>query len=258
MVRRMAQTLIIGLAITYVLFGAYLYFMQGKLIYFPSEQDFFQCEGFGGYEKMDYKGTRFYYLKQGDEAVVFYHGNAGSACDRSFHKPMLEPTGKSLVFVEYSGYSNHGSFPRKKAIVKDVKNVVEWVNGQNFKNVAVMGESIGSGAASYHSSIGEADGIILLSPFPSIAEAAPWLYRIYPLGLIMTENYDNVKYLEDYSSRILIIHGAKDDIIRPALSQELFDRLNTEKKERFLVSNAGHNDLFEFDETRKKIVEFLS
>ena len=243
----MVQQIAVSLIFAYILFGIYIYFMQSKLIYYPDNQDFFQCEGFNDYEKVEYKATRFYYLKQNNDVMIFYHGNAGSACDRSFLKSLFESTGKSLVFVEYAGYSNHKSSPNKKLILQDVENMIGWIKDKNFGQVAVIGESIGAGAASYHASLGKVDSLLLLGSFSSAVRAAPWLYKIYPLRILMTENYDNVEYLQKYPSKILFIHGSKDFIINSKHSRELFDTLDKADREYFLVEGAGHNDLFDFD-----------
>ena len=90
------------------------------MIYYPDNQDFYGCEGFKDYEKINFNGTRFYLFEQSDSVLVYYHGNAGSACDRSFLKDIFEQSNHTLVFVEYAGYSNDTKKPSVVLFLKDV------------------------------------------------------------------------------------------------------------------------------------------
>ncbi len=244
--------------IVYILFGLYLFLAQGRMVYFPSKQDFSHCEGFEEYEKVEFKETRFYELQKNKDLVIFYHGNAGSACDRAFLKPLLEKSGKSVIVMEYAGYSNHNHRPSKKLILQDVKNIVEYTKQQQYQTITVLGESVGTGAAAYHSSISSNVRLFLLSPFTSMTDLAPWLFKVYPLKLLMTQNYDNREYLKNFRGEIFIIHGSEDTIIAPIISRNLFDSLATHQKQYHLVAGAGHNDLYSFEDTKVNISAFLS
>ena len=257
MAARVLLHLIIALLIVYFLFALYLYFFQRKLIYYPDNQDFNSCPDFDDYEKVNYKGTRFYYLEQSKQVVIYYHGNAGSACGRSFLRPLLEPTGKSIIIVEYAGYSNDERGPSKELILKDVEHVNRWIKEKKFTNVTTMGMSIGASAASYHAQIGRVDQVLLLAPFSTTAALAQSIYRIYPAKLLLKENYDNIEYLSTYQKKLLIIHGKNDRIISPRLSRALFDSAPTKEKQYILVEGAGHNTLFDISTAKESIRSFI-
>lgn len=89
-IKKMISSVIIAMIITYFLVGLYLFFFQKSMIYFPNDQDFESCTGFKDYEKINHNGTRFYLKQISDQAIIYYHGNAGSACDRSFIKDLFE------------------------------------------------------------------------------------------------------------------------------------------------------------------------
>jgi esterase/lipase len=250
--------ILIILIASYILNGLILFLRQRSIIYYPDKQDFESCPGFADYSKKNYNGTRFYYKqKSTDNVIVHYHGNAGSTCDRSYFKQILETTDSSIIFVEYAGYSNDTKKPSEKLILEDVRNIDNFIKENNFKNVTIYGQSIGSGAASYHTSLDNVSSLILVAPFSGLYDIAKSIYKIYPVSILLKEKYDNIKWLENYKGKLLVIHGDKDEIIQPKFSQKLFDEVTTEKKEYFLIKDKGHNDLWTSREFNNKIIEFI-
>lgn len=243
--------------ICYLLFGFWLFLSQRKFIYFPDNQDFLSCEGFQDAQKIYMDKTRAYLKKTSDKLVIVYHGNAGSACDRYFLKEIFEKKGYSYIFVEYSGYSNDTKNPSKKLLQQDVKNTIHFVETQKFKKIIIYGESIGTGVASYHASISSADGLIFIAPFDSILNFARKSYPVYPLGLMLKEDYDNIASLKDYGGKITIIHGSRDSVIPLERSRNLFKSLITSEKEFVQIMHADHNDIYEYKDTISAIENSL-
>lgn len=241
------KRVLVMVLIIYILFGLFLFFSQKSLLYYPTNQDFYECIGFENYDKLNYNGTRFYY-KEGadkDNVIVYYHGNAGSACDRSAFKSIFEQSNASLIFAEYAGYSNDNeNSPSRNLILRDVENLYNYIENEEFEEVLVYGQSIGSGAASYHSYLGEVDYLILVTPFSNLEEVVQSKYIIYPASILFRENFDNNKWLENYKGSLLIIHGSSDVVIPHKFSQELFEEVSTQNKEYILIEDRGHNDIW--------------
>src|SRR3989344_8170223 len=93
------------LILVYFGFGAYLFFNQRNVLYFPALGDPEACEAFAktGAEKIVQNGTMLYYKKNGGTIVVFYHGNGGTACDRKFLADEFDRDSLSYLFVGYAG-----------------------------------------------------------------------------------------------------------------------------------------------------------
>ena len=243
--KKNAINISIAFLIVYILFGLFLFFNQKSILYYPNNQDFNQCNGFSDYEKMNFNGTRFYF-KQGtqDKVIVYYHGNAGSACDRSYLKSTFEQSNASLIFVEYTGYSDDNVKPSKKLILKDVENIHEYIAEKNYKNIIVYGQSIGSGAASYHAYLGKVNDLILATPFSKLVDVVQSKYIIYPAFILLREKYDNKKWLENYEGSLLIVHGDNDLVIPNKFSQDLFEDISNKNKNYVLIEGKGHNDIW--------------
>ncbi|MBU2028826.1 alpha/beta hydrolase [Patescibacteria group bacterium] len=208
---------------------------------------------------MNLNGTRAYYKKNDSQNLfVFYHGNAGSACDRVYLKDYIEKPGFSYIVAEYTGYSNDERKPSKELIMKDIENINEFVNKQSFTKVIISGESLGASLAVYHSTLVNIDKMLLISPFYSLKNIAKRNYGIYPISLLSTENFDSSMWMKNsQANEIEIIHGTLDEIVPVEESKKLFNEIKIANKKFVEVPNAHHNDIYDFNETNSSIQAFL-
>ena len=241
----------------YVTFGIYLSLNQTKVVYHPSPQDFASCEYFADAQKVNHQGTRMYVeTNEKKPTVILYHGNAGSACNRYFYADMFSQAGYGYIVVEYAGYSNDTQAPSHALIKQDVESVVSYLDDYQLSSVYVVGVSIGTGAATYHTSLKAPEKLLLISPFTDLQAVAKDRFWFYPTSLLVDNAFDNVSALENYSGDTTIIHGTADTIIPYALGQELFQSLSGSKK-LISIPEAGHNDLFRHAVMYQAIKEFL-
>jgi len=234
-----------------------LYFFQEKIIYQPYPQDFASCQGFLSAEKTDYNGTRMYFKNNGPKAVVFYHGNAGSACDRSYLADIFENFGYSFIVPEYAGYSNDDTKPSNESVKKDAEHVVGFLSEHDFSEIIVAAESIGTGAGSYHVSLDKPDKLLFISPFSSLLDVAGTKFWFYPLSLMLDNAFVNADLLKNFDGKTMLIHGDKDDIIPIKFGKKLFEKINSKNKEFVIIKGAGHNDIFTFQESYEALYGFL-
>ncbi|MFT4312760.1 MAG: alpha/beta hydrolase [Candidatus Woesearchaeota archaeon] len=235
----------IAVFIVYVLFGVYLYLAQTSLIFYPDNQDFKNCPGFSDFQIKQIHDTRFYYKFESKESVlVYYHGNAGSACARSPTREHLQRPGMSMIYVEYTGYSNDQKTPSTKKLQQNVHDIIAFLEEEGFEKVIVYGQSLGSALGAYHAKNAQVDALFLVSTFPSLHEVAQSKYRIYPASVLLREQLYTQNWLETYTGRAVLIHGTADRIVPTRFSRQVYDSLRTEDKAYFLIENRGHNDLW--------------
>ncbi len=245
------------LVFVYLLLGTLLFFFQEKIIYRPSSQDFERCSAFADAENVEYQGARMYVKENGPRIAVIYHGNAGSACDREYLASLMESSGYSYAVVEYTGYSNDGRTPTHERIKENVRSVSDFLAQRAYQEVVVVGESIGTGAASYHASIDAPSKLILVTPFADLYDVAKSHFWFYPTSLLVDNAFDNQALLQNYMNEVLILHGDEDRVIPLQSAKKLFDTLPASRKEFVLLEGAGHNSIFEFEETYAEIFESL-
>jgi pimeloyl-ACP methyl ester carboxylesterase len=243
------------LAFYYLAYGVAIYTLQDGFVYHPDRQDFDNCPGFAEAEKINVNGTRAYFKNNSDKIIIFYHGNAGSACQRAYLGKKFEKLGYSYIFPEYAGYSADSRQPSKQLIFDDVDHINDFLKQRPFKQVLVAGESLGCAMAAYHASTDRDARLLLISPFKSLAGIAKISYPIYPVSLMIHDRYDNGEYAPKISD-VRIIHGELDEVIPITESRKLF-ALFGGNKSFIAVPRAHHNDIYIFPEADAAIDSFL-
>ena len=251
----------IGLLV-YLLFGVFIFISHRSMIYHPDlvPSNFDHCPAFDDSEQINTNGTRAYYKHTTDKIIVVYHGNAGSACDRSYLKNVFEENEYSYLFVEYAGYGGDQKKPSRELLFRDAENIVSFLKTKNYTQTLLFAESVGSGVASYHATLMSVDRILFISPFDSLVNLAQTKLPVYPMFLLekgSKENYDNLALLREYAGELTIIHGAKDNVIPLKRGKALFENINIPNKEFIIIDGAGHNDIYNFESTWKSIADFL-
>jgi fermentation-respiration switch protein FrsA (DUF1100 family) len=242
------------LLILYLMFGILMLSFQSNFLYHPDgNNNFEECSGFDEYEKITINGTRFYYknLEFSDTVLVYYSGNGGSACDRSGLRNYYEGYQASTLFVEYSGYSDDRREPSIELLQQDVHNVAKFI--KNKTKVYVVGESLGTGVASYHAYSYEVNILLLLAPFYSTKDLGVEKFPYYPISFLEIENYNSAYWLSNFDGRLVMLHGELDSNIPYTQSQKLFDSLAIVDKHLFVFPFAKHNDLYNYFDTQRVI-----
>jgi fermentation-respiration switch protein FrsA (DUF1100 family) len=243
--------------VVYIIFGLILVFFQEKFIYFPSNQDFNNCPVLANMEKVTFNETRMYVQKTTDNWVVFYHGNAGSACDRSYIMNYFDSSDYSYIFVEYTGYSNDDKKPNQKNLMQNSVDVNNYLKTQNPKNVTIVGQSLGTALASYQYSFNDSDKLLLISPFNNFIDLSKYYYWYYPVKFMLRNTYPTDEWIKD-ANNVYIIHGSNDTTVPVKFGYSLFNTVKGPNKKYIEVKNAGHNDIFNYIETQKAIEESKS
>lgn len=229
--------------------GTVLFVFQTQYIYYPDKTDFHDCPTFKNADKISFGSTRGYFTKRSQEKViVFYHGNAGRTCDRDYLNSFFAEQNYSTFFVEYSGYGEKGSNPSMPRLLKNVDDTIDFLKTQNFKNITVVGESVGVGPAAYHALRSDADNLILISAYNNLASVAFSHYPIYPTRLLLRNNFTPDAWLADYKGPVSIILAENDEVIPSKLGRKLYESIPSGLKKIYTVLNAGHNTMYEKEE----------
>lgn len=256
---------LIFFVIFYILFFIYLILNQDDIIYHPPNRNFYSCDQFPEQtEKVEYGQTRMYHRHNAnsDKIVVFYHGNGNVACDLGFLANSFEVAGVSYIFPEYTGYGEDGQKkPTSEEIKNNVKDVIDYIETQNYKEVIVIGQSVGTGVAGYHvSETSNVNKLLLISPFDNMIEVALRRFFFYPDFLIRSfveNSFDNIENLSDYMGEIMILHGNKDMVIPLERGKNLFENLKTEDKNMIVIPDVGHNNMYKKEKVIRVIKGFV-
>ena len=228
-----------SIILAYIGITIFIYFYQRNLLYHPSENNYLNDKINFDYEELfintdDEIKLRSWFLKKDlskFKTIVFFHGNAGNLLNRVHKLNELNKLDVNILLISWRGYSGNKGKPSEKNLYHDGKKVVEWLNEQgiNKNDIILYGESLGTGVATELASNNKFAGVILESPFTSIADAAKIYYPYLPINLLLKDRYDSKNKIKKINSPILIMHGKKDNIVPQIMGLELFEKANNPK-----------------------------
>ena len=108
----------------------------------------------------------------------------------------------------------------------------------------VLGESLGTGLATYLASKRKLEGLILYASYPSLLKVASSKLKIYPLEYLLKYPIPADNWAPSVRIPVLSIHGAKDTLIPIELGKEQSDHFP--KATFFPIQGANHNDWLKF------------
>jgi pimeloyl-ACP methyl ester carboxylesterase len=168
------------------------------------------------------------------------HGNAGQASHREYVLAHIAAA-DSLYVLEYPGYGQRGGRPSKDSINAAAADAYGILRSQfPATPIGVIGESIGSGPASFlASALPAPDKIVLVVPFDTFSSVASEHMPLLPVRAILKDKWDNISALRGYAGPI-DIYGAVDDRVVPCEhAKRLAAAVHNAK---FVLIEGGHND----------------
>jgi uncharacterized protein len=102
-----------------------------------------------------------------------------------------------------------------------------------------MGESLGTGVAVDLAARHRVGALVLDSPYSSIVDVAAARYWMFPVRLLMRDQFHSDQKIGEVASPALIVHGTADATIPIRYAEKLF-ALAREPKEFVRVDGAGH------------------
>ncbi len=249
----------------YALVLVALYFFQDKLLFFPSASRFGDCPAMEARNAgaASVNGIR-YYIKTNpdpDSWIIIFHGNAGSACDRTYFLDLLKDFNSNFIVFEYPGYGKDSHAPGESIFLRQALELVLHVktNDQKHLPVYLVGESLGTGVATFVATQTDIKGLILISSYPSIARLAQYHYPFFPVKFLMKHKFPAWAWAGQTKTQTILFHGSNDDIIPVRFAR--LQVLNFKgKKELIEIPDCGHNDIIDIGEKiiQEKIKGFLS
>lgn len=228
----------IPMLITYGLVCGGLFAAQKNLIYYP-RSDVLE-DTLWETVKQDNHILGYYLQRPGNKVCVLYHGNYGSASMRSYYDTIL-PKDCSIFINEYPGYgSNYHEKIVREDILKYAGSVMEKFTKEN-KEITIIGESLGTGIASYIAGKYDAKKLVLITPYTQLRDVAKDRYWWLPIDILMRENYNSIDNLKKYQGSTLIVIADKDSVVPARLGEQLFT-LITHNKTKINVRNAEHGE----------------
>ncbi len=181
-------------------------------------------------------------------AAVVLPGNAGTRANREPLGRLLAQAGIGALLVDYRGYAGNPGRPSEEGLRRDARAARDWLDDRLADDeagevpVLYVGESLGAAVAAGLAHDAPPDGLLLRSPFPSLARAAAAAYGLPAVpAWLLPDRYpvaEQVAALDD-DVVVEVLAGGEDRIVPPELSQEVAEAAAVDL---VVLDDAGHND----------------
>jgi uncharacterized protein len=238
--------------IAYLLVLACLYVFQRQLLYFPdrSRPPLGSLAQLGVREAelttADGLSLRSWYLPahSGRPVILYFHGNGGNISHRADRLRRFAREGYGVLMPEYRGYGGNPGEPTEAGFYQDARAAYDFLqrDGVAAGRIVLYGESLGTGVAVYLAASQQVGGLILESPYTSVAGVAQYHYPFVPAALLVWDRFDSLSRISQIKAPILVLRGGQDLIVPGRFSQALFDAA-PEPKETWFAPEAGHEEL---------------
>lgn len=184
-----------------------------------------------------------------DTLVIYFGGNAENVTN------MISNLGKfeniDAVSLNYRGVGKSEGVPSQDKLYSDALEVYDNFKDR-YKNIIVVGRSLGSAVASYVGSKRDVSSMILITPFDSITNVAKEIYPIFPIKMLLKYPLDLKETVKDIKIPVDILMVEGDKVISNKHTLNL--KKNIENLKSFeVVNNSGHNKIME----DKRLYDFI-
>lgn len=220
------DAVLLGLAVVltgYVLLGALVTLNQRRAIYKPAPRRTTPTQAGLAWVDVwhiptpDHQTLVAWYVRPqpGRPTFIYFHGNAGwieLRCDRLVE---LTDRGYGVLMPSLRGYGGSTGTPSEAALVADAIIAYDALcqRGVFATNVIAFGESLGTGIATQLAAARTVSGLVLDSPYTSMAELAQRRYPSLPVQALVWDRFETVRHIKRLNAPLLILHGEADGLV---------------------------------------------
>jgi len=176
-------------------------------------------------------------------AIIYFGGNAEEVswtlADTRW------PREWTIVALNYRGYGTSEGTPGERELAADALSIYDAVaarEGIDRSRIVTFGRSLGTALATYAAAERPVAGVVLVSPFDSLAAIGKHHYPWLPVALLLRHPFDAGSHAARCRAPLMAIVAGSDTIIPVARSRALYDAW-AGPKGWHLVPDADHNSL---------------
>ncbi|MDP2006192.1 MAG: alpha/beta fold hydrolase [Rubrivivax sp.] len=177
-----------------------------------------------------------------DAPVLLYlHGARWDVRGSAPRMRRMHELGFAVLAIDYRGFGRSSAgLPSETLAGEDAGAAWQWLAQRQPQSARyVFGHSLGGAlAVQLAAAVPDEAGLIVENSFPSIPDVVrTFKWGWLPVSPLITQKLDAGARIADVGTPVLVVHGSEDQLIRPALGRELFDRAREPK--RFMLVEGG-------------------
>jgi pimeloyl-ACP methyl ester carboxylesterase len=194
---------------------------------------------------------------EGAALVLGFGGNAWNADALAAYLGSIFPD-RDVVAFHYRGYAPSTGRPGARALLEDTLPIHDYLVATLApERIVAVGLSIGAGPAVRLAAERPIAGLILVTPFDSLAALAREHYPWAPVGLLLRHRMEVAATLAALRTPVALISAERDTIVR-ARRTEPVRKAAANLVFDLVIKEAGHNDLYDRAEFRQAMRDALS
>ena len=200
-----------------------------------------------------------WFIDKGKANTIIYHG--GNAEDLAGHLDvMFAGADANVLMINYRGYGMSAGAPGEKEMVADaiaIYDLFREKTGTPAENIFLMGRSLGTGVAIQVAAARAASGLILVTPYAKIEDAARFHYPFLPpMKFLLRHPFRSGDYAKTLKTPALILLAEHDESVPLSSGQRLAEIYAGEKE--IITLPTGHMNIHEHPDYYKSINRFVN
>ncbi len=177
-----------------------------------------------------------------DAPVLLYlHGARRNIWGSTFRMRNMQELGFAVLAVDYRGFGQStAELPSEDSVLEDARAAWDWIAREHpGRQRYIFGHSLGGAiAVQLAGEVDDARGLIVEGTFTSI----PDVFRSFkwgwlPVTPLITQRFDSARRIGEVRVPVLVVHGARDGLIKPELGRALYEKAPQPK--RFVLVEGG-------------------
>lgn len=219
----------IGL-LCYLGVGLLLFLLQDSFLFFARPSNPLRVSDLKPYQitiKLEYTTLQGWLIPASRPAkpTIIYYGGNGEELSESVN--YLSPLGDyNYLYVNYRGYGASTGKPGQKELFSDALSIIDQLTASakmDPAKILLFGRSLGSSIAIYVASQRNTMGLILVSPFDSLAAVAQSHYPIFPAKYLLRNPFPSIDYIAGIETPAIIIMAENDNVVPRRHSLAIID-----------------------------------
>jgi acetyl esterase/lipase len=226
----------IVLLVLYLVLVLLLYVFQRNFLFHPDQRPILPAEaGLADFEAVAITPVLKSWWRapptKDAPVILYFHGNGGALAGRSGIFAEMAGWGAGVLGVGYPGYGGNPGQPNEADIHRAAQANYDWLIKQGIdpKRIVITAHSMGTGAAVPLAAKNKAAGLILESPFTSMAETAQLVMPFVPAKWMVHDSFRSAAHIAKVKMPVVWMHGTADQLIPYAMGERLLAQVRGPK-----------------------------
>lgn len=239
----------------YVTLTAMLYFLQRRMIYYPTPPVLSREAETVWLSHAGEKLKIWHVPSKGKKAILYFGGNAEDVALNLGQFLRLFPD-HALYLMNYRGYGGSSGSPSEAALLADAIAFYDFA-AEQYPDITVIGRSLGTGVAVPLADQRPVTRIVLITPFDSMANLAAQIYPYFPVRLLLRDHYDSLGRAPSLDLQTLVLIADDDEVIPRERTDALIAAMKPENARVTVIPNTGHNTISGSADYERELSDFI-